>query len=323
MVIKKILKQLTPEKVKKELKLIQRVKLPSELQKWVKEYEKVGERDEFLWKWMYEAVQINTASCVEKKYQKSEQEIKFLIIMFILLLDDVVDKTKNKKLLDELLKIPLEKIYIKFDKLKQNEKKYFKFARKVWNYIRKKIKKYPKYKEFIDIFEYDIAQTLNAMKYEYFINKNYPLINKTECWLYSPHTMQSLVSCTIDLMCSPEFDVRELGKLRKVAWLAQKMARIGNWVSTWKREIKEKDFTSGVFVYAIDSDILPLDDLKKKDEKDMIKKIKNSKIEDKLLEEWGEYYKEIKNLNKKIKSVNVQKILSGSEKFLILHLINR
>lgn len=323
MVIEKILKQLTPKRARKEIKAVQKIKIPPELQKWVKEYEKIGERNDFIWRWLYKSFQIVCLPIVSKKYSKSLPEIKVLITIFVAQLDDAADKEKNKILLAELLKIPSSQASIRFNHLNQNEIKRLRFTINIWNYIKKRIKKFPRYKEFEEIFSYDVGGLLNAIRYSYIVNKNYFLINKTEYWLYLPYNMVTMVYSDIDLMCSTKLDTRELGKIREILLIAQKMARIGNWVSTWEREIGEKDFTSGVFAYAIDSGVLSISDLKKENELKIIKKIKKAKIEEKLLKEWDYYYHEIKKFGKRIKAFEVRKLLSSLEKFIVLHLISR
>ena len=262
-VISRILKQLTPERMKKENEAIQRIKLPLELQKWVKEYEKVGERDEFLWRWAYRTFQILTYSSVVKKYQKPVKKIKFLILMFIVLLDDVSDKMKNKTLSNIILQIPSRGNDLKIAQTSQRETQYIEFAIKIWHYIEITIQKYPRYKEFKGVFDFDIIQMLNAMKYANLLNKNHYLINTVENWMYFSHNMQGMISCTVDLMCSPKLDVGEVGFIREITWYAQQMTRVGNWINTWGREVEENDFTSVIFAYAIKDNIIQSEDLAK------------------------------------------------------------
>lgn len=322
-VISRILKELTPERIEKEIKIVQKVKLPPELQKWVKEYEKVGERDEFIWKLFLRAKQEIDYISTKKVYKNSLQEVKFLITIFVILLDDIADQKQNERLLNELSKIPFTENDIKFNKLNQEEKKYLNFTIKVWHRIDLLIQKYPEYKEFKGIFKYDIKQIVNAIEYDYLVSRNYYLINKTEYWLYSPHAMQLFTAIIVDLMCLSDFNMRGLQIIREITWQVQKMARIGNWVSTWEREIKEKDFTSGVFAYAINSKILTIQELIDTNNLQIIKKIKKAKIENKLLKEWENCYKKVFNLKRKIKTIDIQKLLNGLQKLLILEIINK
>jgi hypothetical protein len=323
MIVEKILKKLTPQRIKKEIEAIQNIKLPKELQGWVDEYQRVGERDIFFWKWIYKGIQETTLPMVTKKYQKSIWKSEFLLIMFIILLDDTADRTRNTKLLDELLKIPFEKKCLTFKKLTQKDKIHLKFTIKIWCQIEKIIKRYPKYKEFKKIFYYDIRQIINALRYNYLINTNHCLINETEYWLYSPHTMQIITLATIDLMCIPEFDISELGIMREIMFQAQKMGRIGNCISTWEREIKDNDFTSAIIANALENNTIMLYELKKENYRKLIKKIKNGKTEEKILKNWEECYLQISKLSKKIKSIKINEVSLGVKKLFTMYLAIR
>ena len=110
--------------------------------------------------------------------------------------------------------------------------------------------------------------------------------------------------------------------LREIAWYAQLMTRIGNWISTWKREINENDFTSGTIAYAIDSGVISIDELKTIDRFEIINKVESSEVEKELLDKWNESYHTITRLGKKMKSVDSQKILLSLEKVMFAHLIS-
>ncbi len=181
----------------------------------------------------------------------------------------------------------------------------------------------PKHSEFEEIFKYDIAQIINALKYDYLVNKHHFLINETEYWRYSPNTMQIVAAMTLDLMCSSEFNRCELGAVRELAWGAQKMGRIANCLSTWEREIKENDFTSSVIAYALKAEILSVNELKKKNQTEIIKKIKTAGIEKYLLKDWEGCYLNIFRLSKKIKSINFNEFIRGTRELHCMYLVSR
>jgi len=316
-VISEILKELTPERIEKEIKEVQKVELPKEIKKWVKEYEKVGDRNPFIWKWVYYSAQMITFPTVLKSYQAHVWKIKFLLFMFDTLIDDVADKTKNKKFLIEILNAVSKKNFSRNNLTKKNLK-YILFTKKIWKKINQEIKKLPKYHEFYEIFIFDIEQLYNTMRYSKLINRKPYIANITEFWNYLSHNMLAMACCSVDLMSSPTFKIEKIGKTREIFWYAQKMARIGNWVSTWEREVYEEDYTSGIFAYAFKENIISYSGLKHKNKIDIINKIKKEKIEHKFLIKWEENYQLLA-----LSFQTPQEFLNGLKKFIILHLTSR
>lgn len=323
MIVEKILKQLTPERIKKEIEAIQKVKLPEELQKWVKEYEKVGGRDEFIWKWFFKINQEITLLGIKKEYQASLEKSRFLITILIVSIDDIFDTLQNKELLNITKYFFNSSNQIKSARLNTKEKQYIKLIIKTWKHIQKSITTFPKYKNYKDLFEFYILQALNSMHYDYLVNHNHYLINRKRAWQYSTYSMPVMIDIILNLMCASRFNTKEFSLLMEIGVNAQKMARIGNWVSTWEREVKDNDFSSGVFAYALGSGIIRLQDLKKQNKNKIIKKIKQAQIENTLILEWEKCYQRIFNLKNKIKIINIGKFLITLENLFMLELISK
>jgi len=322
-VISRILKQLTPERIKREIGVVQKVKLPSELQRWVKEYKKVGERDEFIWKWIYRGDKIIIESFnILEKYHRPIIETIFLFEMFTNLIDDISEKHKgDESLLSELLKIPLDRSSINFNQLDRGEKEYLSFTTKVWYKIETTLRRYPYYREIKPFLTYDIYQLLNTTRYSFLIYSNPNFVNKLEYWIYLSQNMQIVFVFDLCLMCS-KFNTKDIGKIREIILYIQQMLRIGNDIGTWEREMIKEDFANGICVYAIDSGILSEEELKKNKIK-IIKKIKYAKIERAILIEWEDVYQRLKHFGKENNVINAKKLLFATEKILFDYLVSK
>lgn len=323
MVIETILQQLTQDRKDRELKAVLRKELPPDLEKWVKGYQKVGERDEFIWKWLFTINPGWIYTPVHSDYAMSLGFVKTLYNMFIILLDDVSEKNMQV-LLNELVKIPFHEQYIDVSRLSSKDKEYLTFTHSVWKQIDKIIRQYPHHDKIRDFFDYETSQFINAVKYAYLIYKHPNAINTAECWMYIPYSMQILVNFDMDLMCSSDLREEDMGQARKTVFFFQQMCRIGNWLTTWEREIKEGDFSSIIIPYCIEEKIINHQDLNSQNKDQAINKIKQSPAEEYFLKtEWENRYNELTKLSQNSVLINSEAMLEKIRYLILMHLISR
>ncbi len=323
MIAEKILKEVTPQKIEEETERIKNTKFPANLEKCVKEYEKVGRRDSFSWKGLYDCASYGSLPGVMNEYQKSVFETKIMSMIFITLADDLADKYKDKELLDKISDIPFNEKFKIDKKIPPNKQNYLKSGRKIWSIFESEIKKYPHYSQFEEYIKFDFRQVLNAIKFSYLINKNFQILHSSESEIFLAYNMQVFVNSDLDLMCMPNFDMEELGVLREIVGKYQRMARIGNCLGTWERELEENDFSSFVFIYALKNNIIAAEELRSGDKINIKNKINASACQRYLLSEWEKNYQEIRNLMPPVKSIDLSRYLKNSEEILKMHLINK
>ena len=253
------------ERIRSEIESVLNKKLSPDFAGWAEGYGRVGRRTAYLWTWCRRAVELTTLPCVAPEYFEDVCDTKVLGVMLDVMWDDVADQDGDSSLLQKLLSIPFREGELDFSQFTPAEQAYAAFTRRIWSEIETRARRYPRFAEFADLLRFDYDQLCNVMQYSHLLNAMPELLNLTEHDLYTPHNMHIMICSTFDLMCSPGFDRLELGRLREVIWHAQWMGRIGNLVTTWQRELKERDFTSGVYASAVSSGDLTTSDLREAD----------------------------------------------------------
>jgi hypothetical protein len=302
---------------------IQNITIPEDMQPFISEYGKHGERDGFIWRWVYQGLRLTALSSVDSVLWDEVQVIKMLGVMFDVMLDDAADNIQDKELVEQLLLIPFEGSFINKQKISSQHVNYLEFTLMLWNEIKDRMQKLPRYSEFECLMEFDYRQLLNCMRYALLVNNDPRCLNLAEHDLYQPHNMHMMISSTIDLMGSSVFDTGEIGLLREVTWNAQVMGRIGNAVTTWQRELKDKDFTSGIFAMAITNGVLSYEDLLDPDENKLEDCLLESQLEEKMLLQWGKHLENITTLASRVRTIDIGNLINGLERLIGIHLGSR
>lgn len=287
-------------------------------------YDLLGDRDKIIWQWGCLASRLTTLEGVSDVEHVCKTKVA--TIMLNGLLDDLVDKFHDRDSCDlahDLLirNRPLNEVSNL--KCKKDGSGYMKLISDVWKHIHSRLCGYPNYEILKPILIFDYEQLFNSMRYACLANTFPSYANMTEYFLYQPHNMNVMINSTIDLMNNKNLDVSELGRIREIAWVAQKLARIANALSTWKREIKENDFSSAVFAYLWDEGKIESSDIENSSTSNIGEKVVQSGCEKVFFDQWMNTYHEILNLVKKtsVKSVEMNSYAASMPRlFFDLHL---
>ena len=309
---------------------VQNVTLPEAMVELVNEYEStIGDREAFLWRWAYHLFPKITLSSVPPGRVDQLRNDKLVGLMFVSVLDDTAEKHGDKATFEEAAKIPFDHQTVDYER-DGIDRDVVEFAGDLWDELSPTLHEAPRGAEFEDIIRFDLTQTINAMEYSFVANENLEFMTGSELRTYDAHNMMLFAFADVDLVHSPTFDRSELSLLRRVITRAQRMVRIGNWITTWERELSEGDFTSGIVAHALENQIVTADELRtlradpdRESVQQIGDRIREHEIEALFLDQWHDELTSARQFEDDIDSVDVGAYLDGIESVMDYHLASR
>ncbi|MDS0474998.1 hypothetical protein [Natrinema sp. 1APR25-10V2] len=317
----------TPTTDEDPVAAVRRQGLPDTVLPLIDSYDDIAaDRDRFLWRWLYQLFPTFRLSCVDDDRAHAVRDAKLVATIFAVVADDVAEQHGDRATFDELVKVP-------FDDRRPDPSRrdvdgdVVRLVTEVWGEFSRLYDASPRSAEFAELLRFDLEQVVRAVEYSYLANETPGLVSERELWAHDVHNMMIYVYADIDLASAPSFDSDELSLLRQVCDRTQRMARIGNWVSTWKRELAEGDCSSGVVVHALENDIVSRDRIReiRRDPADavvssVIEAIDEADVEDHFLARWRAEYQKATQFESEVDSVDLEAYLEGFERILGYHI---
>jgi hypothetical protein len=295
-----------------------RTELPAELDPLLDHYAAVTEdRDQLLWQWLYYVFPGFRLSSVADEHAETARKAKFCFSLFMTVLDDLSERHRDKETFEQGRKIPFASTQCDADAFGVDADALA-LLEESWALTEAYLDRAPRRADFRELFEFDLRQSLNTMDYNRLVNDGPQLASPRGAELYDTHNMLLFIYVDIDLAFSPGFDRADLATLRDVTWDAQRLARIGNWITTWERELDECDYTSRVVIEAIERGVVSEEEIRDADvpNERLASRIKDAGIEREHLLTWNETYGKLVSAEYDVDSVDLHAFVDGMRHLL-------
>lgn len=311
--------------------------LPPELRDLVREYESVRDaRSRFIWKWIHRLAPKNTMPFVDDRHAAAVATDKTMLVLFITLLDDVVEKRGDYETFDAIGSLVRlggigAKSSVPGTSDADVDEAYAALAARVWGRLGDRIRRGQRYDRYAPLYRFDLRQVLTAIEYSTLAIEQPELASASDLRRYETHNMGVCAFADIDLMHATVDLGGEFSTFRNAVHAAQRMARIGNWLSTWERELREGDTSSGIVVAALDRGIIDPETLPELAGPDgdpdaaarAVERVKTHGLETELLAEWNDQHRRLVDASKRIEAVDLGPFVDGTEDVLRHHLASR
>ncbi len=197
-----------------------------------------GYRTEDLWATMDAVNRLTTLSSVPPEYRERLIHAKNLTTLLTVLIDDVADRTRDRALFQDLVRI-----------LQRSDDDFTTFvpahvdailASRVWEEVLTILEDAPRYRDFLDLWLFDMAELVQCQRYNLIINERPELANTAEYLVYGTHNFNVKPHMTMDLMFSPGFRRVDLANFRRAQQHVQIAIQLVNDKYTLDRELDQE-----------------------------------------------------------------------------------
>jgi len=301
------------------LEAVDQVELPARVERLADAYDReFDDRDRFLWRWIYSLFPEFTLSSVADEHREHVRTQKTVLTMYVTVLDDLLETHGDRRTFREACRLHRGDVQPDPDRAGVDEATLG-FLERTWESFRAGLDGAPRRETFGDVFEYDLDQTTNAVEYSAVVSDNPTMATVTGTRRYDAHNMVMFAYADVDLMYSPGFDLAEFGALRDLLWDLQEMARIGNWLTTWERELAEGDYSAGVVVAAIEDGVVTPADLETDDHRAVVERIRSHGVERRFRQRWRDLHQSVVDREFETESVDLGALARGMETVFEYH----
>lgn len=232
----------------------------------------------YTWQMTQAGFQLTSLNLSDADFFQSNS-LKCLASFISVVLDDICDLGRDRAVFDKCV-LALE------GKIDPDKVELCQFIADTWSVVQSTIQQAPNYLLLKNLLEEAYEEWIRSFRYSLWLQESFRLDEKWEKRLEGiAHTSLLYLAGLIDLLYVPNLSIHQASSAAQVFLRTQKMVQLANWGTTWRRELAQRDFTSGIFSMALENGWIEINDLENESLDKIWQKIQKSPAEDYL---WNE-----------------------------------